>query len=110
MAKEQQLCWRRGLLGALAGAGIGFVAFLLDASPWWWLAVLIGLSLGGASFRVEASVRWSAMRQPAATYTEADLERIIARDFALESIPEVKTPWRRRRRRSKPTGSSSSRG
>jgi hypothetical protein len=30
------------------------------------------------------------MRQPAGTYTEADLERIIARDFAQDSIPAVK--------------------
>ena len=30
------------------------------------------------------------MPQPAATYTEADLERIIARDFAPESLPQVK--------------------
>jgi hypothetical protein len=43
------------------------------------------------------------MRQPAGTYTEADLERIIARDFAPESIPQVKAllsrygkePWQR---------------
>lgn len=30
------------------------------------------------------------MRQPAGTYAEADLERIIARDFAQDSIPAVK--------------------
>jgi hypothetical protein len=30
------------------------------------------------------------MRQPAGRYTEADLERIIARDFAQELIPAVK--------------------
>jgi hypothetical protein len=30
------------------------------------------------------------MRQPAGTYTEADLERIIVRDFAQNSIPAVK--------------------
>ncbi|HEV2431178.1 MAG TPA: hypothetical protein VGT43_06665 [Burkholderiales bacterium] len=30
------------------------------------------------------------MRQPAGTYTEADLERIIARDFAQDFIPAVK--------------------
>jgi hypothetical protein len=30
------------------------------------------------------------MKQPAGTYAEADLERIIARDFAPESIPRVK--------------------
>jgi hypothetical protein len=82
--------WRRGLLGALVGAGVGFVAFLLDASPWWWLAVLVGLSLGAVSFHTKVSVEWSVIRQPAGTYTEADLERILARDFAPESIPQVK--------------------
>src|SRR5678810_812686 len=30
------------------------------------------------------------MNQPHGTYTEADLERIIARDFAPESVPAVK--------------------
>lgn len=30
------------------------------------------------------------MRQPAATYTEADLGRVIARDFAPQFIPRVK--------------------
>lgn len=30
------------------------------------------------------------MRQPAATYTEADLGRIVARDYAPESIAQVK--------------------
>lgn len=77
-------------MGALVGAGIGFAAFLLDASPWWWLAVLAGFSLGGASFRVKTSVQWSVTRQPAASYTEADLERVVARDFAAESVPQVK--------------------
>jgi len=30
------------------------------------------------------------MEQQAASYTEADLERVIARDFAPQSIPQVK--------------------
>jgi hypothetical protein len=52
--------------------------------------VLVGLSLGAVSFHTKVSVEWSAIRQPAGTYTEADLERILARDFAPESIPQVK--------------------
>jgi hypothetical protein len=82
--------WRRGLLGALAGAAVGLTAYLLDASPWWWLAVPVGLSFGAVSYRVETSVQWSVVRQPAGTYTEADLERVIARDFAPQFIPRVK--------------------
>jgi phosphotransferase system glucose/maltose/N-acetylglucosamine-specific IIC component len=44
--------------GGAIGAAIGIAAFLLDASPWWWLAVPIGLWLG-ASLRFQVSVLWA---------------------------------------------------
>src|SRR5688572_24027904 len=44
------------LSGGVIGAAIAIVAFVLDASPWWWLAILIGLWLG-ASLRFRFSIR-----------------------------------------------------
>jgi GNAT superfamily N-acetyltransferase len=49
--------WRGTLSGAAVGAGVAFVAFLLDASPWWWLAIVVGFILG-TSLRLHASIAW----------------------------------------------------
>lgn len=59
--------WRRGkgklnlrlaLLGALIGGVVGGIALFLNASPWWWVSVPVGLSLGSVtsqSFKVPMS-------------------------------------------------------
>jgi len=46
------------LSGAAIGIAVALVAFMLDASPWWWLAVPVGLLLGG-SLRFHVSVLWA---------------------------------------------------
>lgn len=48
----------RSLVGALLGGVVGVVAHLLDASPWWWLAVPIGLVLANTSVRFSFSAFW----------------------------------------------------
>jgi ABC-type amino acid transport system permease subunit len=40
---------RLALFGAAAGGLVGIIAFLLGASPWWWLAVAVGVALGFVS-------------------------------------------------------------
>ena len=45
------------ILGALSGGVVGLVAHLLDASPWWWLAVPIGFFLL-PSLRIHLSISW----------------------------------------------------
>jgi hypothetical protein len=55
--KARGFSWQHTFSGAAIGAGIGVAAFLLDASPWWWLAVIVGACLG-ASLEVHLSVLW----------------------------------------------------
>ena len=50
--------WQLTLSGGVIGAAIAIAAFLLDASPWWWLAVPVGFVLG-ASLRLPVSLQWS---------------------------------------------------
>lgn len=50
--------WRRALMGAVIGGGVGYAAFLLDASPWWWLAIVVGFILGTTSLQFHASIAW----------------------------------------------------
>jgi hypothetical protein len=50
--------WRQTFSGGAIGAAIAIGAFLLDASPWWWLAVVVGLCLG-ASLQVHVSILWA---------------------------------------------------
>jgi len=38
--------WRRGLVGAAVGVAVGVVAYLLDASAWWWVSIAVGLAAG----------------------------------------------------------------
>lgn len=56
--KDGRVSWRRALLGAVIGGGVGFAAFLLDASPWWWLAIVAGFILGTAPLQFHASIAW----------------------------------------------------
>lgn len=49
--------WRQSFSGAVIGAAIGITAHLLDASPWWWLAVPVGIYLG-ATLNLHVSVLW----------------------------------------------------
>jgi len=55
---SDSLSWRRALLGAIIGGAIGLAAFLLDASPWWWLAVIVGFGLGPPSRQIDLPVLW----------------------------------------------------
>jgi len=55
---NDRLNWRRALYGAIAGVVVAAVAFLLDASSWWWLAVPVGFDLGSGSHLVDAPVLW----------------------------------------------------
>ena len=50
--------WSRAFIGALLGAAVGVVAHLLDASPWWWLAIPLGLLLANTSVRFSVSILW----------------------------------------------------
>jgi hypothetical protein len=50
--------WRGTFSGGVIGMAIGVVAHLLDASPWWWLAVPLCLLLG-ASLRLQVSMQWT---------------------------------------------------
>jgi hypothetical protein len=56
---QERISWRLASYGAIAGAIVGLVAFLLGASPWWWLAMPIGFGLGSASDLVDAPVLWT---------------------------------------------------
>ena len=52
---DDKFNWGLGILGAVAGVIVGSIALLLNASPWWWLAVVVGLGLGSVtskSFKV----------------------------------------------------------
>ena len=49
--------WRQTFSGGAIGVGIGIAALLLDASPWWWLAAVVGFLLG-ASLQLHVSVLW----------------------------------------------------
>ena len=55
--RKSGFSWQRTFSGAVIGGSIAIAAFLLDASPWWWLAVVVGFCLG-ASVRVDVSVLW----------------------------------------------------
>jgi hypothetical protein len=50
--------WRGTFSGGVIGVAIGVVAHLLDASPWWWLAVPLCVLLG-ASLRLQVSMQWT---------------------------------------------------
>jgi hypothetical protein len=50
--------WRRGLVGAAAGALAGLAAHWLEWSPWWWLAVPAGFLLASSSFQFQLAVKW----------------------------------------------------
>ena len=54
----KRFSWRRTFSGGAIGAVVAIAAFLLDASPWWWLAVPVGLWLG-ASIQLRVSVLWA---------------------------------------------------
>ena len=57
MRAEAPFNWRRGILGAILGIGVGATAYALEASSWWWLSVAIDLSLG-ITPKLEPPVLW----------------------------------------------------
>ena len=59
--RDESFNWRRAALGAIVGSLVGLIAFLYDAPPWWWLAVLVGFASGGASKHIDMDVpaQWS---------------------------------------------------
>jgi len=50
--------WKIALSGGVIGIIVACIAHLLDASPWWWLAVPIGFCSGTVSLRLDASAKW----------------------------------------------------
>jgi hypothetical protein len=58
MTMQRGFSLQESLSGAAIGIAVALLAFMLDASPWWWLAVPVGLLLGG-SLRFHVSVLWA---------------------------------------------------
>jgi len=46
---DRKFSWKLAGLGAAGGTIVGVIALLLGASPWWWLAVPVGLCVASIS-------------------------------------------------------------
>jgi hypothetical protein len=57
LKSEPPYKWRRGLTGAAIGVAVSVLAHVLDASPWWWLSVAVGLA-AGITPQLEPYVLW----------------------------------------------------
>ena len=56
-APDRRFNWRRGIIGMFIGLGVAVVASALGGSPWYWVAVPVGLGLG-VTLRFEPNVLW----------------------------------------------------
>ena len=56
-APDPPFNWLRGIIGAIVGIGVAVLAYALEWSSWWWLAVPMGLALG-VPLRFAPNVLW----------------------------------------------------